>query len=62
MRKARENGGKPQRAGQAAFNHLHGAYPELANKINGTEADCFYDDKKIPAFIQRVYELCNPEE
>jgi len=50
------------RRGQALFNHLAHAYPELAEKIRATEADCFYDDKKIPAFMDRIFELCNPAE
>ena len=54
---------KHQRRGQAIFNHVaDGPFAELANKIRGTAADCFYDDKKIPLFLAKLYELCNPEE
>lgn len=52
-----------QRRGQAMFNHLaQSRWGALAEKIRGTDADCFYDDKRIPAFLQRLYELCNPED
>jgi hypothetical protein len=52
-----------QRRGQAMFNHLaQSQWGALAEKVRGTDADCFYNDKKIPAFLQRLYELCNPEE
>ena len=50
------------RRGQALFNYLAVAHPELAEKIRATEADCFYDDKKIPAFLDRIFELCYPAE
>lgn len=53
-----------QRRGQALYNHLrhHPALHDFANKITGTEADCFYDDKKIPAFYTALYAFCNPAE
>lgn len=47
------------RAGQALFNALYLENEAMANKIRGTEYDCFYSDKNIPAFTKRVKELLN---
>lgn len=38
------------RKGQAAFNYLCSAHPQLAERIRGTEADPFYDDMRLPTF------------
>ncbi len=46
-----------QRAGQAAYNALAVAHPEIAALILGTDADPFYDDARLPRFYQRVQEL-----
>jgi hypothetical protein len=54
---------KSQRRGQALFNHVaNGPYAAFTDKIRGTEADCFYDDKKIPAFYVALYEFCNEKD
>jgi len=45
-----------QRWGQWAFNLLYEAYPEIANNIRGGEADPFYDDDRIPLFLQAILE------
>ena len=45
-----------QRLGQWAFNLLYEAYPEIANNIRGGEADPFYDDDRIPLFLQAILE------
>jgi hypothetical protein len=42
------------RYGQALFNALHSADPELAEKIRGTKADPFFSDSKIPDFWRRL--------
>jgi hypothetical protein len=54
--------GGGQRKGQAAFNYLHSQFPALAIDIVGTDADCFYEDRVIPKFLNRLYELCNEEK
>lgn len=38
------------RAGQCLFNALRLLAPTLASQLTGTDADCFYNDNKIPAF------------
>jgi hypothetical protein len=39
------------RYGQALFNATHKLYPKIANKICGTENDCFYNDDKVDRFL-----------
>lgn len=43
-----------QRQGQALMNALWRVHPDLYNEIHGTDADCFYDDSKVPAFYKRI--------
>lgn len=45
------------REGQVLFNALSKYYSEIAEKITGTEYDCFNDDSKIEAFKERVIDL-----
>jgi len=47
------------RVGQKAFNDFAEKYPELDEKITGTEFDPFYDDSKIESFYLRVNTLLN---
>lgn len=49
---------KPEewRLGQAYFNYAEELYPEETNQLRGTEYDCFYNDKKIPEFLEKVNE------
>jgi hypothetical protein len=42
------------RQGQLTMNALFHVSPEMYNAITGTDADCFYDDKKLHAFWKRV--------
>ena len=42
------------REGQAFMNALSEVNPELYKQITGTEADCFYDDEKIPTFFNKL--------
>lgn len=42
------------RRGQAAFNALGELDPVLCKSLIGTDADCFYDDRKIGAFYAAV--------
>jgi len=48
---------KEWRKGQAYFNFAHSMFPEEADKIRGTEADCFYDDTKIVQFKDTLFYL-----
>jgi len=43
-----------ERAGQALFNALNSIDPQLALKITGDYADCFYDNSRIPEFFAAV--------
>jgi hypothetical protein len=45
------------RCGQALFNALCILDPKTANMIRGTNDDCFYQDKKIPLFQNKVLEI-----
>jgi len=54
---AQEQRPKEWRFGQAVFNYAYEEYPNAADKIRGTEDDCFYDDSKIPKFIKKLMKL-----
>jgi hypothetical protein len=43
------------RLGQTMFNVLYEHYPELANNIRGTEADPFYNNQRIGAFMLAIH-------
>ena len=45
------------RLGQYLFNHLCGYRMDVADKIRGSIVDPFYNDDKIPAFLEKVDEL-----
>ena len=47
---------KPEewRLGQAYFNYAEELYPEETNQLRGTEYDCFYNDNKIPIFLEEL--------
>lgn len=45
------------RFGQSFFNALCMIDPTTANKIRGTEFDCFHRDDRITEFIVRVKEI-----
>ena len=44
------------RLGQAYFNYAEELYPEETNQLRGTEYDCFYNDEKIPEFLEKLNE------
>lgn len=44
-----------QRRGQAWMNALREVMPEFYESICNTDADCFYDDRKVPAFHEIVF-------
>ena len=47
---------KPEewRLGQAYFNYAYELYPKEVNELRGTEYDCFYDNNKIPMFLEEL--------
>lgn len=51
-RRRREN--PDERRGQSLMNALCCLDKNLYDAIHGTEADCFYIDKRIPAFYARI--------
>lgn len=42
------------RGGQSFYNVLSYHRPDLAEKVVGTECDPYYDDNRIPAFLEYV--------
>ena len=40
------------RWGQCIFNAFYKYFPEDANKLQGTELDCFYLDSRVEAFLE----------
>lgn len=46
---------KYERIGQVMFTTLAELSPELTFEIMGTELDPFYDDDRIPAFLDWLY-------
>lgn len=44
------------RLGQAYMNALADVDIDLYNELTATDADPFYDDMKIPNFLEKVYE------
>lgn len=45
-----------QRKGQAWMNALGVNAPYLYIKVHDTEADCFHDDSRIPAFYKKIFQ------
>jgi len=44
----------PLRKGQAYMNTLDIIDPIVYNQITNTEADCFYDDSRMEAFVEKL--------
>lgn len=44
------------RKGQCLFNKLEELFPEMAEFIRGRGADPFYDDERIPFFLETISE------
>lgn len=42
------------RNGQTLFNYAARKYPEATERLRSTMKDCFYQDAKIPAFIEAL--------
>jgi len=51
-----QNKPKEWRLGQAYFNYAEELYPEETNRLRGTKYDCFYNDEKIPEFLEKLNE------
>lgn len=51
--------GKPNdwRLGQAYFNYAYQYFPKEVDILRGTDRDCFYDDEKIPTFLNALNNL-----
>lgn len=49
-----QNKPKEWRLGQAYFNYAYEMYPRDTDTLRGTEVDCFYDDNKIPEFLDAL--------
>ena len=45
------------REGQTFFNALYDLYPEVANKIRGTELDPFHNNHAIPRLLNHLLKL-----
>lgn len=45
------------RFGQTVFNVCHKMYPECVNMLRATEYDCFYDNRKVAVFLDKVWNL-----
>ena len=50
------------RVGQATFNSVFSVDSEIANKLRGTEKDCFYFNDRTKAFMEEVYKKWAAEE
>lgn len=50
------------RRGQALYNCAVIAFPHLLSKINVTENDCFYEDVRIPQFLDYIKNTINSEK
>ena len=51
-----------ERAGQAAFNVLVEARPDLSEQIRTTDLDPFYHDDRLPAFYNWLFYNWSTEE
>lgn len=49
-----QNKPKEWRLGQAYFNYAYELYPRDVDTLRGTNVDCFYDDTKIPYFLNAL--------
>jgi hypothetical protein len=45
------------RYGQAIMNLLNQTRPEIYQKINGTELDCFYNDEKVETLLEYLEKI-----
>lgn len=47
------------RKGQFAFNALHDARPDISEELRTSCLDPFYNDNRIPAFLEAVASMWN---
>lgn len=45
------------REGQALYYAAHDLFPITTEKIRNKPEDCFYDDERIPAFLNKLQEM-----
>lgn len=45
------------RSGQSIFNCTYDILPDIANKLCGTDYDCFYHDDRVEDFLKEVARL-----
>lgn len=50
------------RLGQAIFNAAFVKWPGAANRVQGTDADCFFNDERIDAFFVALTNELNRSE
>lgn len=48
---------KTQRCGQAHYNALRDVRPDIAGMIVNTDKDPFYDDSRLPVFLNFISEF-----
>jgi hypothetical protein len=53
---------KGWRFGQSLFNATHTLFPNIADKIRGTNDDCYYLDYKAHDFLEAVESLLNKQQ
>jgi hypothetical protein len=46
------------RSGQCYYNVFHALFPEIADRIAGTDIDPFYDNARIEKFCALVMDVC----
>ncbi len=57
-----ENLNTGNRRGQAVFNAVHQVFPNIADQLRGTEADCFHDNQAIEVFLLTVGSMVASQE
>ena len=57
LHKAVSNRPKCLRIGQAYFNYAHEIFPKETDQLDGTDKDCYYNDKRVPEFLAALHEL-----
>jgi hypothetical protein len=47
------------RKGQAVYNNAHIEWPDIVGPLAGSEKDCYFDDSKIPVFLNHIERIIN---
>lgn len=45
------------REGQALFCASYDLFPKSTDKLSGTPCDCFYEDSRMPIFLEELQKL-----